>query len=101
MDMNLLINKLSRFKDFILGTSKPKPSNRKPITGIKPCPYCGRADYLLTKDHGPRFPEDRIAIFCDKCGFYYSDVDLKTCKKEWNDFPRTPEAQQILHQMYK
>lgn len=101
MDIKSLTKKLSRFKDFILGTSKPKPSNRKPITSIKPCPYCGRGDRLMTKDNGPEFPEDRIAIFCDKCGFYYTAVDQETCIEEWNDFPRTPEAQRLLHKIYK
>lgn len=101
MNSKPLINKLGRFKDFIMGTSKPKPSKREQIKDIKPCPYCGKDDKLFTKDNGPEFPDDRIAIFCDHCGFYYSDVDLKTCKEEWDDFPRTPEARRLLHQIYK
>lgn len=101
MDIKSLTKKLKHFRDYITGDYKPKLSKREPITDIKPCPYCGRADHLLTKDNGPRFPEDRIAIFCDKCGFYYSDVDLKSCKKEWNVFSRTLEAQRLFHQMYK
>lgn len=101
MDSKLLSKILRQIKDFILGTSKPKPSKREPITGVKSCPYCGRDNHLFTKDNGPRFPDYRIAIFCDKCGFYYTAVDKEICIEEWNDFPRDPEAQQILHKLYK
>lgn len=92
---------LKKLGEIIFGTYKSKPKDRKPITGIKPCPYCGRSDHLMTKDNGPEFPDYRIAIFCVKCGFYYAEVDQETCIEKWNDFPRDAKARELLHQMYK